>query len=501
MKHLVLATAALAAMFSTAAHAQTAQTSGGTVEGSTQNGVTSFLSIPYAAPPTGENRWRAPQPLVAWDGVRDATQFRADCASEQREPNLLPGLTAPKLEDCLYANIWVPEGAEAGDNLPVMFWVHGGGLVDGGTSTPVYSGEAFARNGVIMVSINYRLARLGFFAHPGLKDEGVGGNFGWLDQIAALKWVNENIAGFGGNPDDVTIFGESAGGRSIHMLLQAPAARGMFARAIIQSGGSRERNPIPTIAEAAIIGDRVAPGASAEQLRAIPVDDLIGLQPGDRGENGNYSGPMRDGVTDIGEALTSARAGLYPDVPIIIGANSADVTGSSPLDKDAIFAAFGDRADEARALYDPDGSDTGLKVGTQVASDWGQVEPARAIARALAAHGNDVYLFRFAHNGTTSGVDMGGAPHASEIPYVFDQEDIRLQPLNTGAEAQVADTMHGYWVNFAKTGDPNGNGLPAWPKATADTTSVQMIATEGTSHVEDPRTAMLDFRERLADGS
>jgi para-nitrobenzyl esterase len=212
--------------------APTVSVAQGTLVGAEEGAVASFKGIPYAAPPVGDLRWRAPQPVAGWTGPRDATQYGHDCAQAPFPPDAAPIRTQPA-EDCLYLNVWKPAGAAANARLPVMVWIHGGGFVNGGTSPAVYSGAAFARDGVVLVSLNYRLGRFGFFAHPALKAEGLGGNFGFLDQIAALKWVQANVAAFGGDPANVTVFGESAGGMSMHMLLQSPLARGLFARAII----------------------------------------------------------------------------------------------------------------------------------------------------------------------------------------------------------------------------------------------------------------------------
>jgi len=320
----LIALAGLAALAGAApAAAQTVQTLSGPVKGTTSGDITVFKGIPYAAPPVGANRWRAPQAAAAWKAVLDASAFAPDCAQAPFPPDAAPIATQPS-ENCLYLNVWQPGGTKAGAKLPVMVWVHGGGFVNGGSSPAVYAGDAFARDGIVFVSLNYRLGRFGFFAHPALEKEGYGGNFGFLDQIAALKWVQANIARFGGDPAQVTVVGESAGGMSMHMLLQSSLARGLFARAIVESGGGRDALPQPTLAEAAKAGEAFAPSLTADQLRALPAEKITGdlsmmtmRQPG-------YSGPMIDGRTITGSPVAAATAGRYAQVPVMIGANSAD---------------------------------------------------------------------------------------------------------------------------------------------------------------------------------
>lgn len=485
-----------------AARDQVAVDAGG-LHGATEAGVTSFKGIPYAAPPVGANRWRAPQPVTPWSGVRDATRYGADCAQAPFPPDAAPIATVPA-EDCLFLNVWKPAAAAQGARLPVMVWVHGGGFVNGGSSPAVYSGHAFGRDGVVFVSMNYRLGRFGFFAHPGLEQEGFGGNFGFLDQIAALQWVRRNIAAFGGDPDNVTVFGESAGGVSMNMLLQSPLARGLFARAIIESGGGRDRTlPMPTMAAAAIAGSAFAPGLDAAALRALPAERVTGdlsmmtmMQP-------TYAGPIVDGRTMLGMPVDAAAAGLYARVPVMLGANSADGIPFDGTDKRTILAAFGPHEARACALYDPDGTASGLAVAVAVSADRMFIEPARAIARALAPR-QPVFLYRFGY-ARPEAAAMGGAPHASEIPYVFDTlaqrgtaggnlKDASIRP----EEVRVAAAMHRAWIAFARTGRPDGEGLPPWPAATPDDTQVQLIDADGPRHANDPIRMRLDFAESLA---
>lgn len=476
------------------------RTLAGNVEGLTEGAVTAFLGVPYAAPPIGRNRWRAPQPVPRWMGVRTADCHGDDCAQV-----VLPGDDAPLRanlsEDCLFLNIWKPSSATAGsgvgDALPVMVWIHGGGFVSGGSSPAIYDGAAFARDGVVFVSINYRLGRFGFFAHPGLADVGYGGNFGFLDQIAALEWVRDNIASFGGDPANVTVFGESAGGMAVHYLLQSTLARGLFARAIIQSGGGRNIIPPPTMAKAARAGSVFAPGMDAAALRALPEEVVTGDLSVLTITQAAYSGPMIDGRTILGQSIDAIAAGLYPDVPVLVGANSADGFARSS-DKNVLFAGFGADADRARDLYDPSGDRDVFEAAVQVYADAAFIEPARAVARGIAAVGGTAFLYRFAHVGVTIGPSMGGAPHASEIPYIFDTADQRQSPIPSESDAEVARIMHGCWLAFARTGRPDGEGGAPWPAATPGDTTVHLIESDRMGQAEDPLTARLDFAELRA---
>jgi para-nitrobenzyl esterase len=384
-----------------------------------------------------------------------------------------------------------------------MVWIHGGGFVNGGSSPAIYSGAGFARDGIVFVSFNYRLGRFGFFAHPGLAAEGGGGNFGLLDQVAALRWVQANIARFGGDPARVTIVGESAGGMSVQALLQSPLARGLFARAIVESGGGRDSTlPQPTMARAAQSGSRFAPGLDAAALRALPQERVTGALSMLTMTDPGYSGPMVDGRTVLGAPIDAATAGLVAPVPLLIGSNSADGLWFEQ-DKDKVFASFGADAAAARALYDPDGTRPALHLAMAVSADRMFREPARAVARALAlAPHQPVWLYRFAQAPAQVLARLGGAPHASEIPYAFDTLADRTGPApdaaDSAADRRAASVMHAYWVNFVRTGRPDGPGLPAWPRATAADTTVQLIDGTGAAHVADPATTTLDFTEQRA---
>ncbi|KHS46783.1 carboxylesterase/lipase family protein [Novosphingobium subterraneum] len=471
------------------------ETASGPVRGvQAANGVSAFLGIPYAASPVGENRWREPQPVATWTSVRDATKYGADCLQAPFPPDAAPIRTTPS-EDCLFVNVWKPSSAKPGAKLPVMVWVHGGGFVNGGSSPAVYSGENFARDGVVLISLNYRLGRFGFFAHPALAAEGYGGNFGYLDQIAALRWVKANAERFGGDPANVTVFGESAGGMSMHMLLQAPEARGLFQKVIIESGAGRERSlPTPTIAGAAKAGETFAAGLDAAGLRALPAEKVTGDLSMMTMAQPSYSGPMVDARTIFGSPVEAIAAGLYAKVPIMVGANSADGLPFG-TDKAKIFASYGEREAEARKLYDPTGDGAPLQVAVMTSADRTFIEPALAVARALAKRGQAAFLYRFDYAHPDFRKAMGGAPHASELPYVFDTVAARTQWKMVPGEQAVATTTHKLWIDFATHGTPG----PAWPVATSDDTRVMLIAEGGAKHGEDPYRARLDFVERTAE--
>jgi para-nitrobenzyl esterase len=456
------------------------RTSSGAVRGSTAAGVQTFKGIPYAAPPVGANRWRPTQPAQPWNGVRDATQFGADCAQARGTGTS---------EDCLFVNVWRPETTVPGARLPVMVWIHGGGFVAGSGAQPDYSGDAFARRGVMLVTINYRLGRFGFFAFPGISAEQPGkvvGNYGYLDQVAALHWIRRNIGAFGGDAGNVTIFGESAGGVSVHTLLTSPLSRGLFHKAIIESGGGRDgvltgrplradgTDPLyPVSAET--IGVNFArryeiegTGADAvARLRALDTAQIVdgGQETAGPGGPPTYPGPILDGRLVVETAESAYRAGRQMRVPLMIGTNSADFIGFVAADsKDALFAQFGTHAAWARAVYDPDGTAPLQQVLRAVGIDRAQAEPARYTARAFVRAGSPTYLYRFSYVPTARRDQwVDGVPHAAEIPFVFDTLAAR-GTVPSAEDSAVARITNTYWANFARSGDPNGPTVPRWTR-------------------------------------
>jgi para-nitrobenzyl esterase len=404
-----------------------------------------------------------------------------------------------------------------------MVWIHGGAFVFGSGSFPDTSGGPFAQQGVILVTFNYRLGRLGFFAFPALgreHPEELKGNYAYMDQIAALKWVQKNIAAFGGDPKNVTIFGESAGGVSVHSLLTIPTAQGLFHKGIIESGGGRDgvltgrpirednTNPFyPVSAET--IGINFArkhriqgtDAAALASLRALSVAEIVdGGQESD-GPNGPliYSGPILDGKLVVETAESAYKAGRQARVPLIIGSNSAEVPAGfvNARSKEDLLSLFGNLRDKATAAYDPDGTTDFAKMLTMVNTDKVWAEPARFTASAFVAKGAPAYIYLFSYvSPSMQGRMRYGAAHASEIPYVFNNLSSHDGATVAPKDQEVAKMVNTYWSNFARTGDPNGPGLPKWPTYNPQKNEILEIQPDGTPVGKpDPKKARLDVVE------
>ena len=521
---------------------------GGELQGVLADGVLTFKGIPFAAPPVGELRWRPPQPAAKWKGVRQAAEFGADCmqgrfgpppgaragappaqgttpAPAPLPPAAAPAVRAPS-EDCLYLNVWRPADPAA-RNLPVMVWIYGGGFTGGSSASPNTSGAAFATQGVVLVAMNYRVGRFGFFAFPALSSERpdeTKGNYAYMDQIAALQWVRRNIAAFGGNPNNVTIFGFSAGGVSVHSMLASPKARGLFHKAIVESGGSRDSvltaRPMredgvdpnyPVSAEtigtqfARSMGIEGTDQAALAKLRGLSADEVLRGAPAQPGANApSYeTTPILDGKLITETAETAYKARHQPRVPLMLGSNSADTAGNRvrARTKEEFFARYGQWSAEAKAAYDPDGTTELPTMVSRANDDFGQAEPARFAANAFAASGSPVYLYRFSYVQTSMREQMrAGAPHGGEIAYVFGTLSGGRGGAPTAEDLAVSQIAQSYWVNFAKTGDPNGAGLPTWPRHVAGKDQIFDFRPDGTAGAgPDPRKARLDVTQKATE--
>jgi para-nitrobenzyl esterase len=428
-----------------------------------------FKGIPYAAPPVGDLRWKAPKPVASWEGVRDATKFSPICYQRPYSQDSIYRMAPqPMSEDCLYLNIWTA-ASTAKERRPVMVWIHGGGLTGGSGSAPTYNGESLARKGVVLVTINYRLGVFGFLAHPALTEEtghASSGNYGLLDQIAALEWVRQNIAAFGGDPQRVTIFGESAGSWSVNYLVATPLAKGLFQRAIGESGGVFGR--VTKLEEVERSGSKFAASRdanSARALRAKSAEDLL------KAAGETSFPPSVDGWLFPEDVTTIFSKGEQNDVPLIAGSNADEATALSPWPANRPSAAFkiqarrifGDRAEEFLKFY-PAASDQEAKASHFSSfRDFSFGWQMRTWVRMSTRTGkSSAYLYYFSRVPPGAASATLGAYHAAEIAYVFHNLHLGTRPYED-ADRKLSDLMSSYWVNFAATGDPNGKDLPKWP--------------------------------------
>ncbi|WP_374609408.1 carboxylesterase/lipase family protein [Thermomonas sp.] len=443
------------------------QTASGMVEGVRDDGLAMFKGLPYAAPPIGDLRWRAPQPAKPWQGVRKADAFGKAC---MQAPGAALAAGAGDIgsmsEDCLTLNVWTP-GTE-GATRPVMVWIHGGALVFGAGSQPIYAGKPLAERGAVVVSLNYRLGPLGFFDHPALAgSSGNNANFGLLDQVAALQWVRDNIAAFGGDPRNVTIFGESAGGQSVLALFASPKARGLFQRGIVQSAYGI---PSSTRAKARSVSIKVAStlgvdgtAATAGQLRAIPAQRFATAS---QGEGMSLAPGFVTGDAALPETiLASFQKQRQAKLPLIIGSNSDEAT---------VAAAFGlDTADvvkrlgAGRILLKPlyPGMTDDAELGRQAVRDLVFTAFAKRIAY-LHAQRAPTWRYYFSHVQTGLRPRPPGVGHGSEIAFVMGTGDSCrcLGVPFSDADRAVSRTVGDYWFAFARNGTPTAGGAPAWPK-------------------------------------
>jgi para-nitrobenzyl esterase len=447
----------------------------GLVQGMYENGLTVYKGIPFAAPPVGDLRWRAPQPAAKWKGVRQATQFAPGPPQGQN-------LSFGKSEDCLYLNVWTP-AKSANDRIPVLVWIHGGGFAAGAASEQLFDGEKLAKKGVVLVCIAYRLGQLGYLAHPELTAESpnhASGNYGLLDMIAGLQWIKKNIAALGGDPNKVTIFGESAGGIAVSMLCASPLAKGLFSGAICESGGSFGPSRAKSLSgenmkllkDAEIAGEAYLKNAgvsSIAELRKIDAEKLPG------GMQMGMAWPNIDGWVIPDDQYKLYAAGKYNDVPVLIGYNSDEGQSFSraktPEDYyKAVRDRYGKFADDLIKAY-PAGENAVPKTARDLDRDAAFGWQTWIWARLQSQTGKSKVFYYYFDQHPDYPEDSPkadyGSPHGMEIPYVFQHLDASNPMMRntqiTKADQDISEAMSTYWTNFAKYGNPNGNGVPKWP--------------------------------------
>jgi para-nitrobenzyl esterase len=457
---------------------QTAKVTGGEVQGVVTEGISIFKGIPFAAPPVGDLRWKTPAPVPAWTGIKKADAFGRACM----QASGAMGNTAPVSEDCLYLNVWTP-AKRSGEKIPVVFWIYGGGFSGGSTSTSMYDGMGFAKKGVVLVSVAYRVGPFGFFAHPELsRESGKGsGNYGLDDMIAGLKWVKENIARFGGDPSNVTIFGHSAGGMAVNMLAASPATKGLFHRAICMSGGSFA--PLQTTSQGGIgMGIpalKLAESTGEAFLKKLGVADIkaaraLSAEEIQKNVGGGMGGggfrPVADGYVIPSDLYSLYQARRFNDTPILVG-HTSDELGSfggrgnmtaAQFEKQ-IKSQYGPHADAILSVYphstDAEAAKSSKGISRESTFSWSTWTWSR-----LQSEKGKGKAFEYFYDYHEPNVD--GSGHGSDVPYAFQTLSGGRGGAPKTEDLKLSDMISSYWVNFAKSGDPNGPGLPKWPAFT-----------------------------------
>ncbi len=465
---------------------ETPRVDGGLIKGQCRDGIWTYLGIPYASPPVGSFRWREPRPPSPWEGVKECIEYGPSC------PQPLGGwadyLRVDRTdEDCLYLNIWSP-AAHPSDRLPVMVWIHGGAFRSGSGSLRLYEGSNLARRGVVVVTINYRLGPLGFLAHPLLSDESprrASGNYGLLDQLAALSWVNRNVKAFGGDPGNVTVFGESAGAMSILYLLTSPISTGLFHRAIVESGPlpdwglptlrmlsleEAERKGVEFVKRLGVdLTDSDKPEESLERLRAIPAEDIIRASSDFDPLSVVGFGPIVDGHVLPQNPVQAFARGAQHRLPMIIGVNADEGTLFAPdidLEKYRLLVSlgYGSFGDKVLEMFPAKSQKEVKNALSRLITQLGFSATSRFVADSCSAAGSPVFLYLFRRIPDDPRAKKWGAFHGLEIIYVFDNLDLASSLSANEIDMRLSTVMAGYWTTFALQGDPNREGLPFWPR-------------------------------------
>lgn len=503
-------------------HTQIVNTTYGAVQGLTQDGVSSFLGIPFASPPVGPLRWKPPIPHPGWTGVRSAQVYPPACPQKTFSPTDSVG-TVVGSEDCLYLNVWTPN---LSGSLPVMVFIHGGGNQQGSIgqsllNTRIYEGKHLAQRGqVVVLTVQYRLAALGNLVHPGLEEEstyGKAGNYGTLDLVAALQWVQQNIERFGGDPKRVTLFGESAGGVNTGNLMAMPAAEGLFHRAIIQSAAPRLKAYAVARLEGVDFAQKLgATGTPAQQvayLRALPPDSLVRDDVSPISSGGVAQGswqPVQDNYWFPQAPLDAMRGGQHQPMPLIIGSNSEEMSlNVPPVFTPLMLQAFVQSTipapyrQQVLALYPPGTTNEQARASyVALVSDAQFTASTRRVANCVSKNQTQPvwrYFFTFRH--TVPSLAPYGAYHGMELFYVFNTWENTLfgsGPLFSPADDSVQQLMVRYWTNFARTGDPNGQGLTSWPRYEGNTDCYMELKATPNGQFCGLRTAQCDLWDQIA---
>lgn len=451
----------------------------GQMLGAVEGEVASFKGLAYAAPPVGSLRWRPPQALPESSEMSTAYEYGAPC--------LQPSIPAAR-EDCLTLNVFRPFGVDG--PLPVMVFIHGGGFVAGTANDPLFNGARFAQAGLIVVTVNYRLGALGWLTHPALSDGG-SGNFGLMDQIAALHWVHDNIAAFGGDANNVTLFGNGAGATSIALLMLCAQSRGLFQKAILQSVPGRAHLPSPQQAEAA--GRQfVAALGQGMDLRSVAPARLLAAEKRLLDKIPRSFAPAIDGNLVTEDIADGFAAGHESRIPLIIGSNDNETRFDSELEVKEALSSSGESIDELRQLY-PD-TTRPSEVAASFYTDKVFSEPVRLLARLHAATGAPTFRYRFAYvpEARRGDPDEG---HGRELQFIFGVEGVPGAGIFSRRDREIANRLRAYWINFATSGDPNGAELPHWDGA-ASHDRLLLIANDRVASDNDPWVERLDRIER-----